>query len=65
MKPSFTDLPDDRKHVLDATALIALLGSFVSVLPAVASVLTIVWTVTMIYETATMQRLITRERETP
>lgn len=63
MKPSFTDLPDGLKHVLDATSIVALLGSLISVLPAVASVLTIVWTCIRIWETATVQALIGRKKD--
>lgn len=63
MKPSFTDLPDGLKHVLDATSIVALLGSLISVLPAVASVLTIVWTCIRIWETATVQALLGRKKD--
>lgn len=63
MKPSFTDLPDGLKHVLDATSIVALLGSLISVLPAVASVLTIVWTCIRIWETATVQALVGRKKD--
>lgn len=63
MKPSFTDLPDGLKHVLDATSIVALLGSLISVLPAVASVLTIVWTCIRIWETTTVQALLGRKKD--
>lgn len=63
MKPSFTDLPDGLKHVLDATSIVALLGSLISALPAVASVLTIVWTCIRIWETATVQALLGRKKD--
>jgi hypothetical protein len=54
-------LPDGLKHALDATSFIALLGSLISVLPALASVLTIVWTAIRIYETPTVQALLHRK----
>jgi hypothetical protein len=38
-----------------------LLGSLISVLPALASVLTIVWTAIRIYETPTVQALLHRK----
>jgi hypothetical protein len=38
-----------------------LLGSLISVLPVIASVLTIVWTAIRIYETATVQALLYRK----
>lgn len=65
MKPSFTDLPDGLKHVLDATSIVALLGSLISVLPAVASLLTIVWTCIRIWETATVQAMLGRKKDLP
>lgn len=61
MKLSFDTLPEGLKHALDATSVIALLGSLISVLPAVASVLTIVWTMIRIYETPTVQALLHRK----
>ena len=60
MKPALDNLPDGIKHLLDATSVLALLGSLISVLPAIASLLTIIWTAIRIYETATVQRLLGR-----
>ena len=65
MKHIFDLLPDGLKHALDAVSIIALFGSLISVLPAVASLLTIVWTVIRIYETETVQRAIGRRRDRP
>lgn len=61
MKHYFDTLPDGVKHALDLTSIAALLGSLISVLPAIASVLTIVWTAIRIYETPTVQGLIHRK----
>lgn len=61
----FENMPDGLKHVLDATSFIALLGSLISVLPAVASLLTIVWTCIRIYETATVQTMLGRKKDLP
>lgn len=61
MKTSFDNLPDGLKHALDATSIVALLGSLISVLPAIASVLTIAWTLIRIYETPTVQALLHRK----
>lgn len=58
-------LPDGLKLALDALSLTALLGSLISVLPAVASLLTILWTVIRIYETETVQRLVKRKEPNP
>ncbi len=63
MKHAFENLPESIKHLLDALSVTALLGSLISVLPAVASILTIVWTAIRIYETPTVQRFLERDKE--
>lgn len=63
MKHLLENIPDGFKHSLDAFSFIALLGSLISVLPAVASLLTIMWTAIRIYETETVQRLVKRKRD--
>lgn len=62
---SFRDLwehvPEGLKHAVDALSIATLLGSLVSMLPAIASVLTIIWTSIRIYESATVQRFLGKE----
>jgi hypothetical protein len=60
MKHALDHLPDGLKVAFDALSFTALLGSLISVLPAVASLLTILWTAIRIYETETVQRLVKR-----
>lgn len=60
MRDHFDRLTDGTKHLLDVASIATLLGSLVQLLPAVASGLTIVWTLIRIYETATVQRLLGR-----
>lgn len=60
MKHLLEHVPDGIKFGLDALSFTALLGSLISVLPAVASLLTIMWTAIRIYETETVQRFIKR-----
>jgi len=54
-------VPDGLKHLLDGLSIMTLLGSLVAMLPAVASILTIVWTGIRIYETRTVQGWLGRE----
>lgn len=61
MKHLLETIPDGLKHSLDAFSFIALLGSLISVLPAVASLLTILWTAIRIFETETVQRIVKRK----
>lgn len=63
MKHFVDSVPDGLKHLLDALSITALLGSLISVLPAVASILTIIWTAIRIYETPTVQRFLQRDKE--
>lgn len=49
------------RYALDAVAAITTLGTLVKALPAIAALLTIVWTAIRIYETRTVQRLLGKE----
>lgn len=60
MKSLLAHLPDGLKQAIDALSVTALLASLISLLPAMASLLTIVWTAIRIYETRTVQRLLGR-----
>ena len=61
MRDVWEHLPDGLKHAVDALSIFTLLGSLVSMLPAVASVLTIIWTGIRIFETDSVQRLLGRK----
>lgn len=56
------DLPDGAKHGIDALSIAALIASLIDWLPAVASLLTIVWTAIRIWETDTVQILTGRKQ---
>lgn len=51
----FESIPDGMKHLFDALSLTALLGVLVSWLPAISSLLTIIWMGIRIVETRTVQ----------
>ena len=51
----FEHIDEHTKHVLDFTSVGVVLGSLIQILPAIASVFTIVWTGIRIYETKTVQ----------
>ena len=61
MSDPFHDLPETAKIAGDVLSLATLLGSLASILPAVAAVLTIIWTCIRIYETDTVQKLLGRD----
>jgi len=51
-------LNEGTKHVLDGLSLITVLGTLMDWLPAVAALLSIVWTLLRIYESKTVQKLL-------
>jgi hypothetical protein len=53
---------ETAKHVVDAMSLVTVIGTLVQLLPAVAALFTIVWTSIRIYETATVQKLLGKEK---
>jgi len=55
-------LNEGTKHVLDGLSLVTVLGTLIDWLPAVAALLSIVWTSLRIYETKTVQGWISRAK---
>jgi len=51
-------LSEGTKHVLDGLSVITVLGTLMSWLPAVAALLSIIWSVLRIYESKTVQKLL-------
>ena len=49
-------LNEGTKHVLDGLSLITVLGTLMNWLPAVAALLSIIWTLLRIYESKTIQK---------
>jgi hypothetical protein len=58
MRDMWEHMPDGMKMALDALSITALLGAMTEMLPHVAAILTIIWTVLRIFETETVQRMI-------
>lgn len=53
---------ETAKHVVDALSLMTVVGTLIELLPAVAALFTIIWTAIRIYETATVQKLLGKEK---
>jgi hypothetical protein len=51
-------LQESTKHILDTASIATALGTVMQVLPAIAALFTIVWTLIRIYETKTVQKLL-------
>ena len=58
MNDPFHNLPETAKMAGDVLSIATLLGSLASILPAVAAILTIVWTAIRILETDTVQKML-------
>lgn len=56
-------LSDATKHVIDGASIATAVGTLMQVLPAVAALFTIVWTMIRIYETRTVQRLLGKKKD--
>ena len=56
-------LNEGTKHVLDGVSLLTVLGTLMDWLPAVAALLSIIWTLLRIYESKTVQKLFKKETE--
>lgn len=52
---------DTFKYAIDAASLFTVVGTMVSMLPAIAALFTIIWTAIRIYETKTVQRWLGKE----
>ena len=58
-----TEHHDTTKSVVDVLSVATVVGTLVQLLPAVAALLTIAWTIIRIYETKTVQGLLGRKGE--
>jgi hypothetical protein len=55
-------LNESTKHFLDGLSLVTVLGTLMSWLPAVAALLSIIWTLLRIYESKTVQSILRKKR---
>jgi hypothetical protein len=51
------------KHVIDVLSIMTALGTIIDILPAIAAVFTIIWTLIRIYETNTVQYWLGRKSD--
>jgi len=55
-------LGEGVKYILDTFSICAVLGTLVDMLPSIAALFTIVWTIIRIIETDTMSKILKRGR---
>ena len=51
---------EQTKHIVDAISIGTVAGTLAGILPSIAAVFTIAWTIIRIYETKTVQRILGR-----
>jgi hypothetical protein len=56
-----SDTHETTKHVVDALSIMTVVGTLVEMLPSIAAIFTIVWTMIRIWETETVQNLLGRK----
>ncbi len=54
---------DTMKHIMDGLSVMTVLGTITKMLPAVAAMFTIIWTGIRIYESATVQKLLGKDKK--
>ena len=54
-------IPEGIKHLLDALSIGTMLGTLFQMLPNIAALITIVWTLIRIFETQTVRNLLKRK----
>ncbi len=57
---NIVDANEQAKHVVDAISIGTVAGTLAGILPHMAALFTIVWTMIRIYETKTVQRMLGR-----
>jgi hypothetical protein len=55
MKDVIEHVSEPAKHVVDALSIMTVLGTLMDILPSVAALLSIVWSLLRIYESKTVQ----------
>ena len=56
-------MSETGKHIGDAVSIVTVVGTLAQVLPSIAAIFTIVWTSIRIYETATIQKLLGKDKD--
>ena len=54
---------ETAKTVGDALSIVTVVGTLAEILPSIAALFTIVWTILRIYETNTVQKLLGRNKD--
>jgi hypothetical protein len=55
MKDVIEHVSEPAKHIVDALSILTVLGTLMDILPSIAAILSIVWSLLRIYESKTVQ----------
>jgi len=58
---SDTSTLETTKHIIDGASVLTVVGTLSGVLPAIAALFTIIWTGIRIYESDTVQKLLSKK----
>ena len=58
----YSELDETTRVGLDALSVFTVIGTLIDMLPSIAAVVTIVWTIIRIYETDSVQKLFRRKQ---
>lgn len=58
-----TDAPEHAKAVVDALSIATVIGTLAQILPAMAALFSIVWSLIRIWETQTVRNLVQKVRK--
>jgi len=58
---SDTSTLETTKHIIDGASVLTVVGTLSGVLPAIAALFTIIWTGIRIYESDTIQKLLSKK----
>lgn len=58
-----TDHDETVKYVIDTLSVLTVFGTIIDILPAVAAIFTIIWTLIRIYETKTVRHWLGRKSD--
>lgn len=59
----FQDMHDQTKHLIDWASIATVFGTLMQILPSLAALFSIVWSLIRIYETKTVQNWINSKRK--
>ena len=64
MIDKFHEMHEHTKHLIDWASIVTVLGTLMQVLPSLAALFSLVWSLIRIYETETIQKWIHSKRKT-